>query len=215
MGGGDNVDVVGVSSGVGRDGGAGRGVAVPGSLKISNVHSIYLTHLGFDTVGGLPGFVLTKADSFASKKGGGGGSGGGIVANNNYGGTRTIENNSYNNNESFIPPPLPVLPPIGLKVMGPIGTKHFFQAIRHFVRRDHFRIQVIENSDNDKDTKDTPQKRKRDDINTTIIPTTNATSSNNSINNNNQQKKSKQLLQKKKKKKKTSQKKKKKKKKKS
>jgi len=51
---------------------AGGGVAAPGSLKISNVHSICLTHLGFDTVGGLPGFVLTKADSFASKKGGGG-----------------------------------------------------------------------------------------------------------------------------------------------
>ena len=151
---------------------------------------------------GLPGFVLTKADSFASKKGGGGGSGGGIVANNNYGGTRTIENNSYNNNESFIPPS-PLLPPIGLKVMGPIGTKQFFQAIRHFVRRDHFRIQVIENSDNDKDTKNTPQKRKRDDTNTIIIPTTNATSSNNSINNNNQPKKSKQLLQNEKKDKKT------------
>merc|ERR1712238_197790 len=200
MGGGDNVDVVGVSSGVGRDGGAGRGVAVPGSLKISNVHSIYLTHLGFDTVGGLPGFVLTKADSFASKKGGGGGSGGGIITNNNYGGTRIIDNNTYNNNESFIPQQLPVLPPIGLKVMGPIGTKQFFQAIRHFVRRDHFRIQVIENSNNDKDTKNTPLKRKRDDINTTIIPTTtnnsttNVTSFSNittnsnitSINNNNQ-----------------------------
>ena len=31
---------------------AGGGVAAPGSLKISNVHSICLTHLGFDTVGG-------------------------------------------------------------------------------------------------------------------------------------------------------------------
>merc|ERR1711957_767499 len=112
--------------------------------------------------------------------------------------------NSYNNNESFIPPPLPVLPPIGLKVMGPIGTKHFFQAIRHFVRRDHFRIQVIENSDNDKDTKNTPQKRKRDDINTTNISSTNGTSSNNSTtnnsnnnNNNNQINKAKQLHEKK------------------
>jgi len=82
MGGGDNVDVVGVGRGVGGGdgggdsdgklndksivpnatktvaagaagvGGAGGGVAVPGSLKISNVHSICLTHLGFDTVGG-------------------------------------------------------------------------------------------------------------------------------------------------------------------
>ena len=31
---------------------AGGGVAAPGSLKISNVHSICLTHLGFETVGG-------------------------------------------------------------------------------------------------------------------------------------------------------------------
>ena len=30
----------------------GGGVAAPGSLKISNVHSICLTHLGFDTVDG-------------------------------------------------------------------------------------------------------------------------------------------------------------------
>ena len=91
---------------------------------------------------------MTKADSFASKKGGSSSGGvigaGGIIANNNYVGTRIIENNSYNNNVTFIPP-VP-LPPVGLKVMLPIGTKQFFQSIRHFVRRDHFRIQVIENS---------------------------------------------------------------------
>jgi len=41
-----------VAAGAAGAGGAGGGVAVPGSLKISNVHSICLTHLGFDTVGG-------------------------------------------------------------------------------------------------------------------------------------------------------------------
>ena len=38
--------------------GVGVGGAAPGSLKISNVHSICLTHLGFDTVGGKSVFLM-------------------------------------------------------------------------------------------------------------------------------------------------------------
>lgn len=113
--------------------------------KVSTVDRICLTHLGHETIGGLPGMILTSSDvikqateksksMLRSKISSGGG--GGVVVQKQQGKQRQP------------PPPGP-----GLTIVGPNGTQKFLRSLRHFMRRDSFRIEVQEGAYNQSATK--------------------------------------------------------------
>jgi len=121
------------------------------------VNRVCLTHIGHDSLGGLPGMILTSADVVDSvkremqnslnKSGGGtviasGGTGGDKQYRNNHG--RSFNNNGNNrkrngsllsNDEDGVP---------DLEIVGPEGTNAFLHSLRHFVRRDRFKIHAHE-----------------------------------------------------------------------
>jgi ribonuclease Z len=117
--------------------------------KVSTVDRICLTHLGHETIGGLPGMILTSSDvikqatensknMLKSKIS----SGGGGVVQKQQG--KQQQNSNNDNNKGSIssltpPPPCP-----GLTIVGPNGTQNFLRSLRHFMRRDSFRIEVQE-----------------------------------------------------------------------
>mmetsp|Transcript_42264 Transcript_42264/g.47210 ORF Transcript_42264/g.47210 Transcript_42264/m.47210 type:complete len:900 (-) Transcript_42264:115-2814(-) len=83
--------------------------------KISTVDRICLTHLGHETIGGLPGMILTTSD---------------VVK-------QATENaRSMSKNDRIALP--------RLSIIGPHGTHKFIRSLRHFMRRDSFRIKVQE-----------------------------------------------------------------------
>lgn len=121
-----------------------------GALKVRSVKMVCLTSLGHESLGGLPGFILTSADASevkmtnAIKQ----------MAAISHGGTKRklsslntrAEDSSTgslfeSDNDRRIGTgtrrnaPLPVL-----DVIGPVGTKSFLHSLRHFMRRDKFRV---------------------------------------------------------------------------
>jgi len=121
-----------------------------GALKVRSVKMVCLTSLGHESLGGLPGFILTSADASevkmtnAIKQ----------MAATSHGGTkRKISSlNTRAEDSSTSSPfesgngrristgtrrnaPLPVL-----DVIGPVGTRQYLQSLRHFMRRDKFRV---------------------------------------------------------------------------
>lgn len=88
--------------------------------RVSTVHRICLTHLAHDSVGGLPGMILTTAD----------------VADRAI--LQAVAAAS-NGKKARPEEPLP-----GLDLIGPKGTKDFIHSLRHFMRRDKFELRVNE-----------------------------------------------------------------------
>jgi ribonuclease Z len=139
-----------------------------GALRIGSVRRVCLTHIGADTLGGLPGMILTTADVIesisrdvrASKKRAGGDvavaavHGGddrreedGNDGKNNTNGHERSSNNDgidrrkrdgslISNHEDGRMP--------DLEIIGPEGIKTFLHALRHFMRRDRFRVHAHE-----------------------------------------------------------------------
>ena len=107
-----------------------------GALKVKSVKRVCLTSLGHESLGGLPGFILTSADASevartnAIQKM--------ASANNNqhHGGTKrkisSLEEGGSKAEASQIAP--------SLDVIGPVGTKAFLHSLRHFMRRDKFQV---------------------------------------------------------------------------
>lgn len=98
--------------------------------RVSTVKAVCLTHLSYESIGGLPGMILTASD----------------VQN------ATIENAKAaaaakvrkSNNSTQLLPPFPTDTAQGLNVFGPEGTNSFLKSLRHFMRRDSFRLNVHE-----------------------------------------------------------------------
>jgi ribonuclease Z len=120
--------------------------------KVSSVDRICLTHLGHETIGGLPGMILTSSDVIKQATENSKNmlkskviSGGGGVEQKQKQGKPQNNNNNTNTNKgsisSFLTPP-PSGP--GLTIVGPNGTQNFLRSLRHFMRRDSFRIDVQE-----------------------------------------------------------------------
>ena len=131
-----------------------------GTLRISSVNRVCLTHIGHDTLGGLPGMILTTADvvdSIArdirgSKKNNS------SVMNATQGDDTTGEQAGrkddgeyfdHNNivvdrkrNGSLISNGDEKTP--DLEIIGPEGINTFLHALRHFMRRDRFSIHAHE-----------------------------------------------------------------------
>lgn len=132
-----------------------------GTLRISSVNRVCLTHIGHDTLGGLPGMILTTADVVDSIARDIRGSKKNIVSvvNATHGDdTTTVEHAGgkddgeyfdHNNivvdrkrNGSLISNGDEKTP--DLEIIGPEGISTFLHALRHFMRRDRFSIHAHE-----------------------------------------------------------------------
>lgn len=113
------------------------------SQRISSVDRICVTHISHDALGGLPGLILTAADATMlssvqhqqndrDRK----------QQNQRSPSTPTRgNNNNGDDNDDDHDEALP-----GLEIVGPTGIQAFLRSLRHFMRRDAFKIQVREGS---------------------------------------------------------------------
>ena len=109
------------------------------SQKISSVDTVCLTHIGHDALGGLPGLILTAADSTLlssiqqkEKQ---------QQKQQQLHQKRKQQQQGSSNNSNVVDVP-------GLEIVGPTGTNDFLKSLRHFMRRDAFKIQVHEGNYN-------------------------------------------------------------------
>ena len=101
-----------------------------GTLRVSSVNRICLTHIGHDALGGLPGMILTTADvaeaaaiEFQQQ------------SNVDKGGEPIKRKASSMLSNDGIP---------DIEIVGPTGTKTFLHSLRHFMRRDRFNVHTYE-----------------------------------------------------------------------
>lgn len=113
------------------------------SQRLTTVQAICLTHLGPDAVGGLPGAILTTADGAAAADAEG------IVeqqkkkeqqqklssASMLKGKNSQKQASTKNENAAQRP---------DLEIVGPSGTQMFLNSLRHFMRRESFKVHVHE-----------------------------------------------------------------------
>lgn len=96
-------------------------------MRIRSVSRVCLTDLSHKTLGGLPGMILTSADTLDST-------------------LKNVAQSITLGNESG--PKKRKAPSadedLGLVLVGPQGTKDFIGSLRHFMRRDKFKIQIHE-----------------------------------------------------------------------
>ena len=109
------------------------------SQKLSSVKAVCLTHLKYDSLGGLPGMILTVSDSMAaameeanSKLNASNGSNGGGNGSN----AKNMQQQQQQANQGEALPEL--------NLIGPRGVNHFLHSLRHFMRRDKFHLNVSE-----------------------------------------------------------------------
>ena len=125
--------------------------------RISTVSRVCLTHLGHDSIGGLPGMILTTADVLRpAPQGGGHDNGGGSsipmtsdaaadAAASDPNDDSLANNKRMTHSHKMLAGigdedgPLP-----GLDLIGPVGTQQFIRSLRHFMRRDSFQLDIKE-----------------------------------------------------------------------
>lgn len=119
--------------------------------KLKGVDTVLLTQASsYEQVGGLPGFILTSADANSEV-------GGPMMKKKNKKGNLTDNNNNRSNQTKKSKKRKRDRNSVeeydeeedeedncDLKIIGPRGTCNFLSCIRHFVRRDHFRIKSYE-----------------------------------------------------------------------
>ena len=131
-------------------------------LTAGSVNRVCLTHIGHEAVGGLPGMILTTADVVDSvvremqantnKKRGGGldasGSNNSSNDNRRYAGNNNNSSQKGNTDDrkrnfgSLISNDKEGTP--DLEIVGPDGTTTFLHSLRHFMRRDRFKVHAHE-----------------------------------------------------------------------
>lgn len=133
--------------------------------KLSSVKTICLTLINESSIGGLPGMILTSADSTAASN-----ASKILIANNKKSNNMNNGNNTKKNTKK---PSDDVLSTVDseatlstatatasdttksktvsdgdlipeLEIIGPIGMKHFIHSLRHFMRRDKFKMNIYE-----------------------------------------------------------------------
>ncbi len=110
--------------------------------KVSSIDTVCLTHLGHESLGGLPGMILTASDVLkmateSAKQAA-------IVASQQRQQNQKQPSKSNGSTRDNNSSALPIQP--GLKILGPRGTHTFFRSLRHFMRRDFFSIDIREGS---------------------------------------------------------------------
>ena len=136
-------------------------------LTAGSVTRVCLTHIGHEAVGGLPGMILTTADVVDSvvremqakankKRGGVDASSGPKNSNDNrrYAGNNNNSSQTGNTNSnrddrkrnfgSLVSNDQEGTP--DLEIVGPEGTATFLHSLRHFMRRDRFKVHAHEGS---------------------------------------------------------------------
>lgn len=127
------------------------------SQRLASVSTVCLCHLGHEAIGGLPGMVLTSADVTAVSKASAAALASTVAIakiQHNVEGSQS-RNNSKKENASKHPKEMKhtlnlrcenrlELP--NLNIIGPVGTKLFLHSLRHFMRRDQFRIDPVADS---------------------------------------------------------------------
>lgn len=94
------------------------------SQRLSTVHTVCLTHLAPEAIGGLPGTILTSADAVASS-----------TADKALRKAGSIPDGKPVDPNDRLP---------SLVVVGPQGTRSFFKSLRHFMYREQFHIRFHE-----------------------------------------------------------------------
>jgi ribonuclease Z len=120
--------------------------------KLSTVNRVCLTHLSHSTLGGLPGMILTSADvmvnsaiAVAKHK---------AEKKNSHG---HVSNDSQQSEKKRQLTPTGELP--GIDILGPAGTDAFIHSLRHFMRREAFRLTVHTGECSQQPSTDKPTKR--------------------------------------------------------
>jgi len=104
-----------------------------GGLRLRTVHRVCLTHIGHDAIGGLPGMILTVADSVDTTT---------TALHRMSTTTTTTTANHVNAGEKRKISEKDDDARPGLEIVGPQGTTGFLQSLRHFMRRDRFQIAI-------------------------------------------------------------------------
>jgi ribonuclease Z len=104
--------------------------------KLSTVQAVCLTDLGHDTIGGLPGLILTASDTAAASSV--------EAAKAAVTKTNAQGNGGGDGGTTADPPPPNITTLSGLDLIGPTGTQAFVHSLRHFMRRDKFPLRVQE-----------------------------------------------------------------------
>jgi len=120
---------------------SGAGV---GTLRVSSVNRVCLTHLGHGALGGLPGMILTTADVVDNlakemRRGNGKGNDGGNRGGRNNRNRKRKNGSLISNGDGGEGEGAP-----DLEIVGPEGTGPFLHSLRHFMRRDRFKVHVHE-----------------------------------------------------------------------
>lgn len=110
--------------------------------RISTVQAVCLTHLSHDSVGGLPGMILTAADAAAATEKNGKDT---DTASSGPTTIPTEKNQRQQRRQHHKQTEIGDLP--GFDLIGPVGTKKFLHSLRHFMRRDRFCVSVHEGGD--------------------------------------------------------------------
>ena len=107
-----------------------------GALKVKSVKRVCLTSLGHESLGGLPGFILTSADASEVARTNAIQKMANANTNIHHGGTkRKISSLGGDAKADSGTQKVP-----SLDVIGPVGTKAFLHSLRHFMRRDKFLV---------------------------------------------------------------------------
>ena len=121
------------------------------SQKLASVDRVCLTHLAHDSIGGLPGMILTSADAAqgarldlmaATASSNNTNSNTSSISNENNSKKRKQQTPIHLNGNKNSNDTLPLLG--GLELLGPAGTQKYVRSLRHFVRRDDFTIRIRE-----------------------------------------------------------------------
>jgi ribonuclease Z len=120
--------------------------------RLSTVTTICLTHIAHDSVGGLPGLILTSADASAvaiASQFATNGDSGNYDTNAKPETKQNLQKDTVNEQQA------------GLDIIGPDGTQQFIHSLRHFMRREKFPLRVHEGLVTHQAETSNRQKRKR------------------------------------------------------
>jgi ribonuclease Z len=132
------------------------------SQKLASVTTVCLCHLGHEAIGGLPGMILTSADVTATAVAAAAANKTKIANSKraNPHPSEVLENilarNDHSNLQDTTTPVMAMSSndhsTPSLNLVGPVGIKHFMHSLRHFMRRDQFKVDIHEGSMNSTDS---------------------------------------------------------------
>jgi ribonuclease Z len=115
--------------------------------RLASVRAVCITHLSARALGGLPGMILTSANSRNQSSAIATATTNAAAASINNNNHSKNDNNDIKNKTGLSLGSLDEQRELDLTLVGPVGMKDFMHALRHFVFCEHFRIQTREGAD--------------------------------------------------------------------